>query len=187
MLPGVMKTPLSSSVDMDRSISYFFMRSKRSRRIASVRPRRARTSSAPTISVISESTTVPPASTIISAASPTAGLADSPEKASEEPHSSATMSSDRSPGSLGFVASFACMPRTISMPSALVVREPPCFCTTSVSTGVPALRMPSETRAKEAVSHPSPTTSTAATLGCRPRPMNVSSVVLFSSASKVQP
>ena len=66
------------------------MRSKRSRRIASVCPRRASTKPRRDHLDDLREHDRAAASTIMSAASPTTGLADRPEKESEEPHSSAT-------------------------------------------------------------------------------------------------
>ena len=143
--------------------------------------------SAPMYSVISEIITVMPMSTMMSAAFPTAGLADSPENASEAPHSKAIIrpSSGQSTRST-FEASSRKLRATFSAASAAAKVSPSSWTVTSAHLA-PAACAISMTCWPTTVSHPSATSTVAYTLGLDAMPAKTRVISSLATGSRVQP
>ncbi len=106
----------------------------------------------------------------MSAATPTAGFAASPDVASDPPHSTARVSSETGKGSRFSSATSWAIPCSILTPFSVVLRVPPSSWMTRVSTGFPLGLIPSASISAVRVSQPSPTMRTPATLGFLPVP-----------------
>ncbi len=149
--------------------------------------RAARRCSAPIISDVSERITVPPNSTSRSETSPTAGFAVRPELKSDPPHSVAMINSETGQERRSSRASAFCICLTTSAPRLTLPRSPPQSWISSASASFPLVAISSANAGVSTCSHPSPTTSTAPTLGLFAKPTRVLLNCSKSAPSNPQP
>src|SRR5215831_21290512 len=142
----------------------------KSPRTLSSRQRAATICSPPVSSVVSPNTSVQPASYSLSKALPTVGLDPQPDVVSDSPHLHDTHRSARSHSSRCFSLAHCRYPLA-AFDARMMVSWSPCSSIPKPVTGFPVAAMPSTTL----LVHPSsiPMTTTAATLGLLPAPINV--------------